>query len=170
MSIASLGEKRYVRLTRDCHTKFTWTYFLKGKSEAVNYFKRFLCGVQANSVPPTVQRVCSESGGDFSVNGPFGTLCGERGINQEPTTAQAPERNAVTERGISWSLQLLLLDCMRLSCSRMSVFPFQSESRLKVYPGQRTHSIVAPLGCILRTAHRVRCGMVKLRQLAFYPV
>ena len=100
-SVASRGGKRYVLLVRDCYTRFTWIYFLKSKSEAVDCFRRFLCDVRADGVPSKVQKVRSDSGGEFSVNGPFGALCRERGIKQELTTAHTPERNAVAERGIA---------------------------------------------------------------------
>lgn len=47
---------------------------MKSKSEASDYFGRFLCDVREDGFPLTVQRVHSDSGGEFSVKGPFGAL------------------------------------------------------------------------------------------------
>lgn len=51
------GGREYVSLVSDCYPRFTGIYFLKSKSEAVDYFICFLCDERADGIPSTVQRV-----------------------------------------------------------------------------------------------------------------
>jgi len=99
--VASIGGKRYVMLVRDCYSRYTWLYFLRNKSDTTEAFKKFLCDVRAEGTPSEVQTVRSDLGGEFSVHGPFGSLCRDRNIRQEFTTSSTPERNSVAERAIA---------------------------------------------------------------------
>lgn len=111
----------------------------------------------------------SDSGGEFSVNSPFGALCRERGTIQELTTANNPERNAVEECGIALIKSSALATRLHAPELFLKVgVPKSTGYGLRICLGQPIHPIVVPPERILNTADRLKCDMESLRQTAFY--
>ena len=63
MAVPTIGGKRYTRIVRDDHTRFTRVYFLAKKSDVASAFEPFLAEVRANGTQLTVMYVRSDSGG-----------------------------------------------------------------------------------------------------------
>ena len=98
-SVPSLTGKRYVMIVKDDYSRYSWLYFLERKSDAAEYFRKFLADVRADGVPSTVESVRSDNGGEF-YGGEFASVCRQFCIKQEFTTAKSPEFNGVAERGL----------------------------------------------------------------------
>ena len=48
--VESLGRKRYTLLVCDPFSRYTWMYFMRHKSDAVELFQQFLVGVETMSL------------------------------------------------------------------------------------------------------------------------
>ena len=83
----------------DDFSRFTWTYFMRQKSEAVTLFEQFLADERLAGTPSAVEVVRSDEGGEFK--GDFAKLCRKHSIRQEFTTADSPKFNGVAERHIA---------------------------------------------------------------------
>ncbi|KAM1503465.1 hypothetical protein ACFX15_027859 [Malus domestica] len=96
MQIASnAGNKYFILFTDDC-TRMTWVYFLRYKSEALEYFKRFKamtelqCGYK-------IKYLRSDRGGEF-LSSEFSNYCNVSGIQRQLTMSYTPQQNGVSER------------------------------------------------------------------------
>ena len=98
-SVESIGGKRYMLLICDDFSRFTWTYFMRQKSDAVTLFEQFLADERVTVIPSAVEVVCSDEGGEFK--GDFAKLCRRYNIRQKFTTADSAKFNGVTERHIA---------------------------------------------------------------------
>ena len=83
----------------DDFSRFTWTYFMRQKSDAVSFFGQFLADERVAGIPSAVEVVRSDEGGEFK--GDFAKLCRRRNIRQEFTTADSANFNGVAERHIA---------------------------------------------------------------------
>ena len=75
--VESDGGKRYTLIVRDDFSRYTWVYFMRHKSDAVETFKQFLSDTRADGVPSQVVTVRSDGGGDFC-RGKFSDLDEDR--------------------------------------------------------------------------------------------
>ena len=78
---------------------FTWTYFMRQKSDAVALFEQFLVDERVAGTPLAVDVVRLDDGGKFKGN--FAKLIRRHNIRQEFTTADSSKFNAVAERHIA---------------------------------------------------------------------
>lgn len=107
-------------------TRMTWAYFVSTESNATGAYKKILAHVGSDRISSIIESVGSDRGGEFQINGPFGALCRDRGIKQESTTANTPERDAVAERRLlSCSSRQLLQDFMHRHCNPTLTFPIR---------------------------------------------
>ena len=83
----------------DDFSRFTWTYFMRQKSDAVTLFEQFLADERLPGIPSAVEVVRSDEGGEFK--GDFAKLCRRHNIRQEFTTADSAKFNGVAERRIA---------------------------------------------------------------------
>ena len=54
-SVGSIGGKRYMLLICDDFSRFTWTYFMRQKSDAVTLFEQFLADERVAGIPSAVE-------------------------------------------------------------------------------------------------------------------
>ena len=87
-------------LVKDDFSRFSAVYFMRSKSEVSKYFKQYLADHRFSGTPSPVETVPTDDAAEFK-SGYFADLCRERGIRQEFTTANSPQFNGLTERGIA---------------------------------------------------------------------
>ena len=80
-------------------SRFTWTYFMRQKSDTVAFFEQFWPDERVAGTPSAVEVVCSDEGGE--VKGDFAKLCRRHNVRQEFTTADSAQFNGVAERHIA---------------------------------------------------------------------
>ena len=90
MQIESLGGKRHFFVCVDDFSRFTWTYFLREKSETFDKFKMLCTKIQSekHSNIKSIKRIMSDHGREFK-NASFESYCESLGISHEfsaPTT------------------------------------------------------------------------------------
>ena len=64
-SVESIREKRYMLLICDDFSRFTWTYFMRLKSDTVTLFEQFLADERVAGIPSAVEVVRLDEGGEF---------------------------------------------------------------------------------------------------------
>lgn len=106
-AVPSLTGKRYVMIIKDDYSQMSWLYILKHKSDAAEYFKKFLADVRAHGFPSKVETARSDNEGEFH-GGAFANVCRQYCIKQEFTTAKSPEFNGVAERGVGMIVKAAL--------------------------------------------------------------
>ena len=62
----SIGGAQYIMIVKDDYSRYSWTFFLRKKSEAADAFKIFLADLRDQGIPSTVESVRSDGGGEFS--------------------------------------------------------------------------------------------------------
>ncbi|MCH81099.1 retrovirus-related Pol polyprotein from transposon TNT 1-94, partial [Trifolium medium] len=87
------GYRYYITFV-DTYTKYTWIYFLKQKSDALQAFKQFLALVQ-NQFSHSIKALQSDWGGEFR---PFTTLLQELGIIHRLVCPHTSHQNGTVER------------------------------------------------------------------------
>ncbi|KAI9195124.1 hypothetical protein LWI28_011959 [Acer negundo] len=99
MQTESLGGKRYIFVCVDDFSWFTWTYFLREKSETFDKFKMLCNKIQneMNSSIKNIKRIRSDHGREFE-NVSFETYCDSIGISHEFLAPKTPQKNGVVER------------------------------------------------------------------------
>ncbi|KAK0584122.1 hypothetical protein LWI29_007953 [Acer saccharum] len=99
MQTESLGGKRYIFVCVDDFSRFTWTYFLREKSETFDKFKMLCTKLQneMNSNIRSIKRIRSDHGREFE-NATFETFCDGLGISHEFSAPRTPQQNGVVER------------------------------------------------------------------------
>ena len=99
-SVESIGGERYMLLIIcDDSSRFTWTYFMRQKSDVVTLFEQFLADERVAGIPSAVEVIHPDEAGEFK--GDFAKLCRRHNIRQEFTTADGAKFNAVAERHIA---------------------------------------------------------------------
>ena len=98
-SVESIGGKWYMLLICDDSSHFTWTYFMRQKSDVVTLFEQFLADEHVAGIPSAVEVRHSVKGGEFKED--FAKLCRRYNIRQEFTTADSAKFNGVAERHIA---------------------------------------------------------------------
>jgi len=87
------GYKYYITFV-DAHTRFTWIYLLKNKSETLDVFKQFRAMVVTQFNLP-IKAVQSDGGGEFT---PFTKFLIDSGIVQRLICPHTHHQNEVVDR------------------------------------------------------------------------
>ncbi|CAL9196629.1 unnamed protein product [Musa hybrid cultivar] len=90
-----LGSK-YAFVIVDDYSRYTWTYFLKQKSECLRSFTKF-CKLVQNEKGSMISSIRSDHGGEFQ-NHDFQEFCELNGYNHNFSTPRNPQQNGVVER------------------------------------------------------------------------
>ena len=96
MSHVSLSGYEYYVLFIDDHSRKTWIYFLKTKSEVFKQFQEFKALVETQT-GRKIKVLRSDNGGEYTL-GEFVDFCAEAGIRREFTVPYYPQQNGVAER------------------------------------------------------------------------
>ena len=94
--IQSINHNRYVFVIVDDYSRFTWTIFLKHKSDAFEMFKSFSKRIQ-NQFSLKIITIRSDHGGEFE-NEKFEEFCNKKGITHNFSFPRTPQQNGVVER------------------------------------------------------------------------
>ncbi|KAK0587530.1 hypothetical protein LWI29_024466 [Acer saccharum] len=95
----SINGKKYIFVCVDNFSRFTWVYFLRNKTEAFDYFKKF-CNQVQNEKGRDIKKIClirSDHGTEFE-NAKFSEFCDGLGISHEFSAPRTPQQNGVVER------------------------------------------------------------------------
>lgn len=93
---ASLTGSRYFITFTDDFSRFTWVYFLKLKSEALEKFKVFKLYIET-TLGSKIRSLRSDRGGEY-MSDLFKSFCQQHGITRQLTVAKTPHQNGVAER------------------------------------------------------------------------
>ncbi|KAI5355034.1 hypothetical protein L3X38_007929 [Prunus dulcis] len=96
MKTESINGNRYFLLFTDDCTRMSWVYFIRNKSSALEYFKKFKAMTELQS-GYKIKGLRSDRGGEFLSND-FNKFCDEFGIQRQLTIAYSPQQNGVVER------------------------------------------------------------------------
>jgi transposase InsO family protein len=96
MSRASLSGCEYYITFIDDHSRKTWIYFLKAKSEVFKRFQEFKALVE-NQTGKRIKVLRSDNGGEYSSR-EFVDFCTCVGIRRQMTVPYNPQQNGVVER------------------------------------------------------------------------
>ena len=92
----SLSGAEYFVTFIDDHTRYSWVYPLKQKSEVFQRFQEWKAQVE-RSTGEKVKILRSDNGGEYTSN-EFTSFLTEQGIKHEKTIPHTPEQNGVAER------------------------------------------------------------------------
>ncbi|KAK0576593.1 hypothetical protein LWI29_020240 [Acer saccharum] len=95
----SLGGRSYILVVVDDFSRFTWTYFLREKSEAFEKFKMLCVKIQNEKTShiKSINKIRSDHGKEFE-NTSFENFCISLGISHEFSALRTPQQNCVVER------------------------------------------------------------------------
>jgi hypothetical protein len=96
MSSVSLGGCEYYVTFIDDHSRRTWIYFLKTKSEVFKRFQEFKALVE-NQTGRKIKVLRSDNGGEYTST-EFRDFCTQEGIRRQLTVPYNPQQNGVAER------------------------------------------------------------------------
>ena len=96
MQTHSFGGSRYFITFTDDYSRFSRSYFMKHKAEALDKFKEFKALAEKES-GMTIKVLCSDRGGEY-MSEEFTDFLKEYGIRAESTAAYSPQQNGVAER------------------------------------------------------------------------
>ena len=94
--VQSLGGNSYTLVIVDDYSRYTWTEFLKAKSDAFESFSA-LCKKIQNQQKNTIVYIRTDHGNEFE-NSSFKTFCDENGITHNFSAPYTPQSNGVVER------------------------------------------------------------------------
>ncbi|GJX59752.1 retrovirus-related pol polyprotein from transposon TNT 1-94, partial [Tanacetum coccineum] len=96
MRVASINGKKYILITVDDYSRFTWVKFLASKNEALDFIIKFLKMIQVRLNTP-VRNIRTDNGIEF-VNQTLRSYYESVGISHETSISQSPQQNGVVER------------------------------------------------------------------------
>ncbi|BBG95348.1 multidrug resistance-associated protein 9 [Prunus dulcis] len=96
MQNESIAGNKYFMLLIDDHTRMSWVYLLRHKSEALNCFRKFKAMVELQC-DFKVKCLRSDRGGEF-LSTEFSKLLESEGIQRQLSIAYTPQQNGVVER------------------------------------------------------------------------
>ena len=96
MKGTSLGGASYFISFTDDFNRFTWLYFMRYKSQALDYFKIFKAMVE-NRFDTKIGSIRSDRGGEY-LSQDFEKCMQDAGISRELTTAFTPSQIEVSKR------------------------------------------------------------------------
>ena len=96
-SLVSSHEKfKYYMTFIDDHSRFTWVYFLRSKSEVFRTFTEFLVYVD-NQFSTSIKILRTDSGGEYLFT-EFQAFLASKGIIHQRSCPSTPQQNGVAER------------------------------------------------------------------------
>ncbi|GJU63556.1 retrovirus-related pol polyprotein from transposon TNT 1-94 [Tanacetum coccineum] len=96
-AVRSYGGNRYTLVIVDDYSRYTWTRFLKNKTEAFDQFKIFSKKIQ-NKLGCTIVSIRADHGREFDNEVQFGNFCNANGITYNFSAPRTPQSNGVVER------------------------------------------------------------------------
>ncbi|GJS91294.1 retrovirus-related pol polyprotein from transposon TNT 1-94 [Tanacetum coccineum] len=96
-SVRSYGGNRYTLVIVDDYSRYTWTRFLKDKTEAFDQFKIFGKKIQ-NQLGCTIVSIRTDHGKEFDNKVQFGEFCNANGITYNFSAPRIPQSNGMVER------------------------------------------------------------------------
>ncbi|GJU71905.1 retrovirus-related pol polyprotein from transposon TNT 1-94 [Tanacetum coccineum] len=95
--VRSYGGNRYTLVIVDDYSRYTWTRFLKDKTEAFDQFETFSKKIQ-NQLGYTIVSIRTDHGREFDNEVQFREFCNANGITHNFLTPRTPQSNGVVER------------------------------------------------------------------------
>ncbi|GJS22436.1 retrovirus-related pol polyprotein from transposon TNT 1-94 [Tanacetum coccineum] len=96
-AVRSYGGNRYTLVIVDDYSRYTWTRFLKDKTEAFDQFEIFSKKIQ-NQLGCTIVSIRTDHGREFDNEVQFGEFCNANGITHNFSAPHTPQSNGVVER------------------------------------------------------------------------
>ncbi|GJT66171.1 retrovirus-related pol polyprotein from transposon TNT 1-94 [Tanacetum coccineum] len=96
-AVRSYEGNRYTLVIVDDYSRYTWTRFLKDKTEAFDQFKIFSKKIQ-NQLGCTIVSIRTDHGREFDNEVQFGEFCNANGITHNFSAPRTPQSNGVVER------------------------------------------------------------------------
>ncbi|GJZ52138.1 retrovirus-related pol polyprotein from transposon TNT 1-94 [Tanacetum coccineum] len=96
-AVRSYGGNRYTLVIVDDYSRYTWTRFLKDKTEAFDQFKIFSRKIQ-NQLGCSIVSIRTDHGREFDNEVQFGEFCNAKGITHNFSAPRTPQSNGVVER------------------------------------------------------------------------
>ncbi|GJY97153.1 retrovirus-related pol polyprotein from transposon TNT 1-94 [Tanacetum coccineum] len=96
-AVWSYEGNRYTLVIVDDYSRYTWTRFLKDKTEAFNQFEIFSKKIQ-NQLGCTIVSIRTDHGREFDNEVQFGEFCNANGITHNFSAPRTPQSNGVVER------------------------------------------------------------------------
>ncbi|GJW05674.1 retrovirus-related pol polyprotein from transposon TNT 1-94 [Tanacetum coccineum] len=96
-SVRSYEGNRYTLVIVDDYSRYTWTRFLKDKTEAFDQFEIFSKKIQ-NQLGCTIVSIRTDHGREFDNEVQFGEFCNANGITHNFSAPRTPQSNGVVER------------------------------------------------------------------------
>ncbi|GJR09760.1 retrovirus-related pol polyprotein from transposon TNT 1-94 [Tanacetum coccineum] len=97
LAVRSYGGNRYTLVIVDDYSRYTWTRFLKDKTEAFDQFEIFSKKIQ-NQLGCTIVSIRTDHGREFDNEVQFGEFCNANGITHNFSAPRTPQSNGVVER------------------------------------------------------------------------
>ncbi|GKC27428.1 retrovirus-related pol polyprotein from transposon TNT 1-94 [Tanacetum coccineum] len=95
MRVASVNRKKYILVTVDDYSWFTWVKFLASKDEAPDFIIKFLRMIQVR-LNATVRNIRTDNGTEFA-NQTLRDYYEQVGISHKTSVARTPQQNGVVE-------------------------------------------------------------------------
>ncbi|GJR08860.1 retrovirus-related pol polyprotein from transposon TNT 1-94 [Tanacetum coccineum] len=96
-AVRSYGGNRYTLVIVDDYSRYTWTRFLKDKTEAFDQFKIFSRKIQ-NQLGCSIVSIRTDHGREFDNEVQFGEFCNTNGITHNFSAPRTPQSNGMVER------------------------------------------------------------------------
>ncbi|GJT54819.1 retrovirus-related pol polyprotein from transposon TNT 1-94 [Tanacetum coccineum] len=96
-AVRSYGGNRYTLVIVDDYSRYTWTRFLKDKTEAFDQFEIFSKKIQ-NQLGCTIVSIRTDHGREFDNEVQFGEFCNANGITHNFSAPRTPQLNGEVER------------------------------------------------------------------------
>ncbi|GKA50949.1 retrovirus-related pol polyprotein from transposon TNT 1-94 [Tanacetum coccineum] len=96
-SVRSYGGNRYTLVIVDDYSRYTWTRFLKDKTEAFDQFEILSRKIQ-NQLGCSIVSIRTDHGREFDNEVQFGEFCNANGITHNFSAPRTPQSNGVVER------------------------------------------------------------------------
>ncbi|GJW18077.1 retrovirus-related pol polyprotein from transposon TNT 1-94 [Tanacetum coccineum] len=96
-AVRSYGGNRYTLVIVDDYSRYTWTRFLKDKTEAFDQFEIFSKKIQ-NQLGCTIVSIRTDHGREFDNKVQFGEFCNTNCITHNFSAPRIPQSNGVVER------------------------------------------------------------------------
>ncbi|GJS46827.1 retrovirus-related pol polyprotein from transposon TNT 1-94 [Tanacetum coccineum] len=96
-AIRSYGGNRYTLVIVDDYSRYTWTRFLKDKTEAFDQFEIFSRKIQ-NQLGCSIVSIRTDHNREFDNEVQFGEFCNANGITHNFSALRTPQSNGVVER------------------------------------------------------------------------
>ncbi|GJX43682.1 retrovirus-related pol polyprotein from transposon TNT 1-94, partial [Tanacetum coccineum] len=96
-AVRSYGGNRYTLVIVDDYSRYTWTRFLKDKTEAFDQFEILSRKIQ-NKLGCSILSIRTDHGREFDNEVQFGEFCNANGITHNFSAPRTPQSNGVVER------------------------------------------------------------------------